>query len=60
MFQGTVSWTFFHVSRGSGSAFEAAWRQDTQAEAGTRVSAGQRGARHILRMLSLRKGQGPL
>lgn len=29
MFQGTVSWTFFHVSKGSVSALEAGWREDT-------------------------------
>lgn len=28
MFQGTVSWTFFHVSKGSVSALEAGWRED--------------------------------
>lgn len=35
MFQGTVSWTFFHVSKGSVSALEAGWREDTQAEEGS-------------------------
>ena len=32
MFQGMVSWAFFHVSRGSVSALEAGQREDTHSE----------------------------
>lgn len=40
MFQGTVSWAFFHVSSGFVSVLGAGQREDTQSEEGTLAPLG--------------------
>lgn len=45
MFQGTVAWAFFHVSRGAVSVLGAGQREDTRPEEGTPVPRGRDPAR---------------
>lgn len=59
MFQGTMSWAFFHVSKGSVSVLGAGWEEDTQPEKGTPVPLGREGDPRTLRALSLRRDHQP-